>query len=62
MLNNFPGLQSLSQWIGGRQAQAESPAIDIWVYAGPAGEEADPLLTQCVAVAAFDHRRAGPDL
>ena len=43
MLNKFPGLQSLSQWIGGRQGQGESPAIDIWVYAEPAGEEANPL-------------------
>ncbi|MEB3251162.1 MAG: TIGR03943 family protein [Cyanobacteriota bacterium] len=43
MLNKFPGLQSLSQWIGGRQGQTESPAIDIWVYAEPAGEEANPL-------------------
>ena len=43
MLNKFPGLQSLSQWIGGRQAPSETPAIDIWVYAEPAGEEANPL-------------------
>ena len=43
MLNKFSGLQSLRQWIDGRQGQAESPAIDIWVYAEPAGEEADPL-------------------
>lgn len=43
MLNRFPRLQNLSQWIGGRQNQTEEPAIDIWVYAEPAGEEADPL-------------------
>jgi uncharacterized repeat protein (TIGR03943 family) len=43
MLNKFPRLLNLSQWIGGRQNQTDEPAIDIWVYAEPAGEEADPL-------------------
>lgn len=42
MLNKFPRLLNLSQWIGGRQAPSEAPAIDIWVYAEPAGEEPDP--------------------
>ncbi|MFM7528583.1 MAG: TIGR03943 family protein [Nodosilinea sp.] len=42
MLNKFPRLFNLSQWLGGRQAPSEAPAIDIWVCAEPAGEEPDP--------------------
>lgn len=49
MINRFPLLQNLTQWLQGAQSEAgEAPeetkaAIDIWSYAEPAGEEPDPL-------------------
>lgn len=53
MVNRFPLLQNLTQWVTRSQADtspasaansAESKAaIDIWAYAEPAGEEPDPL-------------------
>ena len=47
MTGRFPFAQNLSRWIFGRASDAkkagEQPAIDIWAYAEPAGEEPDPL-------------------
>lgn len=45
MLNRFPLLQNLSQWVTQSQpeVQEDKAAIDIWSYAEPAGEEPDPL-------------------
>lgn len=47
MARRFPFVQNLSRWIGGRPREADkvnnNPAIDIWAYAEPAGEEPDPL-------------------
>jgi uncharacterized repeat protein (TIGR03943 family) len=48
MTNRFPLLQNLTQWITRSQTatqekDSDKPAIDIWAYAEPAGEEADPL-------------------
>lgn len=47
MTRRFPFVQNLSRWIGGGSSEADTvddkPAIDIWAYAEPAGEEADPL-------------------
>ncbi|MEO1592380.1 MAG: TIGR03943 family protein [Cyanobacteria bacterium J06632_22] len=43
-MNRFPLLQSLTQWVKGTPAaDDDKPAIDIWSYAEPAGEEPDPL-------------------
>lgn len=51
MTSRFPFVQSLSRWIGGETAEVgkeeeksadDKPAIDIWAYAEPAGEEPDP--------------------
>lgn len=42
-LNNFPLLQNLAQFILGKEQAEDKPAIDIWSYAEPAGEEPDPL-------------------
>ncbi|GAB4372379.1 MAG: hypothetical protein Kow00121_14640 [Elainellaceae cyanobacterium] len=43
MLKNFPLFQNLTQFIDRPKTQSEDPAIDIWAYAEPAGEEPDPL-------------------
>ncbi|MEM7796849.1 MAG: TIGR03943 family protein [Cyanobacteria bacterium P01_C01_bin.118] len=49
MINRFPLLQHLTQWVTGTQAKTgetsdeNKAAIDIWSYAEPAGEEPDPL-------------------
>ncbi|MBT9316871.1 TIGR03943 family putative permease subunit [Leptothoe spongobia] len=50
MINRFPLLQNLTQWVKRSQSETgEAPeetnkaAIDIWSYAEPAGEEPDPL-------------------
>ena len=43
MLKNFPLLQNLTQFVTGKEQPKDEPAIDIWSYAEPAGEEPDPL-------------------
>lgn len=43
MLNHFPLLQNLAQFVTGKGKPDDTPAIDIWAYAEPAGEESDPL-------------------
>lgn len=43
MLKNFPLLQNLAQFVTGKEQTQNTPAIDIWAYAEPAGEEANPL-------------------
>jgi len=43
MLKNFPLLQNLTQFVTGQEPPKDEPAIDIWAYAEPAGEEPDPL-------------------
>ena len=46
MVNRFPLLQNLAQWVTGSTVKAPEEtkaAIDIWSYAEPAGEEPDPL-------------------
>ncbi|MGP1387286.1 MAG: TIGR03943 family putative permease subunit [Thainema sp.] len=43
MLKNFPLLQNLTQFVTGKEPPQDEPAIDIWSYAEPAGEEPDPL-------------------
>lgn len=49
MINRFPLLQNLTQWVTGAQSETVAApeetkaAIDIWSYAEPAGEEPDPL-------------------
>jgi uncharacterized repeat protein (TIGR03943 family) len=43
MLKQFPLLQNLAQFITGKEPPTDAPAIDIWAYAEPAGEEPDPL-------------------
>lgn len=40
---NFPLLQNLAQFVLGKEQAKDKPAIDIWAYAEPAGEEPDPL-------------------
>ena len=42
-LKNFPLLQNLAQFVTGKEPTQDEPAIDIWAYAEPAGEEPDPL-------------------
>lgn len=42
-LKNFPLLQNLAQLVMGKEPVKDEPAIDIWAYAEPAGEEPDPL-------------------
>ena len=42
-LQNLPLLQSLTDFVMRREPLPEEPAIDIWTYAEPAGEEPDPL-------------------
>ncbi|MEO0985329.1 MAG: TIGR03943 family protein [Cyanobacteria bacterium J06639_14] len=43
MFPKFPLLQNLTQRILGQPDRTDEPAIDIWVYAEPAGEEPNPL-------------------
>lgn len=47
MTGRFPFVQNLSRWISRTAANTtkadDQPAIDIWAYAEPAGEEPDPL-------------------
>jgi uncharacterized repeat protein (TIGR03943 family) len=43
MLKKFPLLQNLTQFVTGPEPTKDEPAIDIWAYAEPAGEEPDPL-------------------
>ena len=38
-LKNFPLLQNLTQFVLGKDQAEDKPAIDIWTYAEPAGEE-----------------------
>ena len=42
-LKKFPLLQNLTQFVTGKEPAKDEPAIDIWSYAEPAGEEPDPL-------------------
>lgn len=42
MLKKFPLLRTLANQLGGKSDTTDA-AIDIWRYAEPAGEEADPL-------------------
>ena len=43
MVNRFPLLRNLSQWVTRSQPEETKAAIDIWSYAEPAGKEPDPL-------------------
>lgn len=42
MLKNFPLFRTLANQLG-KKSEASEAAIDIWRYAEPAGEEAEPL-------------------